>query len=83
MPTVAVAPILEPAGREAIEMEHVRRVAFAMLAGDIAAMKFSVSDDLFRWYDVPRLERRAELLKDFCAHLSLTGPAGQHGYARS
>ncbi len=64
-------------------MKHVGSVVFAMLAGDIATMDFSISDERLRRDDVPRYECRTELFIDFSVHLSLTAPAGQHDCVKS
>ena len=82
-PPTTIPPVLQTTGREAIEVENVRSVVFAMLASDIASMNFSISDERLWRDDVPRHQRRAELLKDFPIHTVLTAPAAQHGCAKS
>ena len=63
-PALAVAPVFQSTGRNAIQVEQVSRIALAILARDIAAVKAAVGDDALGRNDVARGERRPKAVND-------------------
>ena len=65
LPTETVAPILESAGWDTVEMQHLSRVTSAAHAGvRIATVQTSVGPEVAMHDDAPGVHRIAELIDD-------------------
>jgi hypothetical protein len=63
LPAEPVAPVFQPAGGDAVEVQQVGRIAPAMPAGGMAAVQAAVGKDGLGRHDVAGTQRGAELVE--------------------
>jgi hypothetical protein len=63
LPAESVAPVLQPAGGDTVQVEKVSRVSPATSASGMAAVQTTISHDRLGRHDVAGAKRRAELVE--------------------